>query len=53
MGSFILSRIVFKPPDDLRTPTMYTLRVAASLIILPLGYLMTLPERISQETSTL
>jgi MFS family permease len=33
--------------------TMYTLLVGVSLLILPLGYLMTAPERSSQRTSTL
>jgi len=33
--------------------TMYSLLVGASLLILPLGYLMTAPKRSSQRTSTI
>jgi len=39
--------------DAYGASTMYTLLVAASLLILPLGYLMTLSQRGGQETSTL
>jgi len=39
--------------DAYGASTMYTLLVAASLLILPLGYLMTHQKRGSQETSTL
>jgi predicted MFS family arabinose efflux permease len=39
--------------DAYGASTMYSMLVAASLLILPLGYLMTLHERGGQETSTL
>lgn len=39
--------------DTYGASTMYTLLVAASLLILPLGYFMTLQKRCGQETSTL
>ena len=39
--------------DVYGTSTMYTLLVGASLLILPLGYLMTVPERSNKHTSTL